>query len=150
MKQIIFITCLICLVICVLTETHIHALNVEQRSAVSCEDMEVYDNGQWRDNAIEGLSECVDLDLRSTKGINAYYARCCYVRFQVDGDMHHGCIGLTQDQFSDTTETIDKMEKGDTSIWSVPSTNLKIYQLDCSSSYLKFISLAIVLIGLLA
>ena len=63
--------------------------------------------------------------------------------------MHQGCVGLTQEQFSDTTETIYKMENGDRLIWTSTAKNSKIYQLDCNASYLKFISLAVALIGLL-
>ena len=154
MKQIIFGLCLIYLASCSLT-SHEKKLgpahNIEDRGedVPSCEERYAYKgDGEWLDSEIIGLSDCVDLHLYS-QNKSRYYDKCCYVRFQLDGDMHHGCIGLTQEQLIDTTETIRRMEEGDRTIWSSAATNSKIYQLDCGATYLKFISLAVVLISLL-
>ena len=64
--------------------------------------------------------------------------------------MHSGCVGLSQFHYSDITETKHKMEQGDRNIWTRRALNSKIYQLDCDSSYLNYISMAVILLfGLL-
>ena len=151
MKQIIFAICFIYFVACYTTEEELKlgpAHNVGDRGSYSCEDFYVYQGGEWNDDKALGVSDCVDLNLYSVNK-SKYYDKCCYVRFQLNGQMHQGCVGLNQEQFSDTTETIYKMENGDRLIWTSAARNSKIYQLDCNASYLKFISLAVALIGLL-
>ena len=125
------------------------AHNIEDRGDVpSCSDKYVWQNNGWLDdngsNEIPGgASDCVDLHLWNGK---KYYDRCCYVRFLIDGKMHAGCVGLVQEYVNDSTETIRRMEKGDKAIWTTAAANSKIYQLDCSSKYLKYISFASILI----
>ena len=153
MKQIIFGLCLIYFVACAETEHEKKlgpAHNIEDRGVgvATCEEMYALQGDKWLDDGIAGVSDCVDLHLYS-QNKTKYYDKCCYVRFQLNGEMHQGCIGLTQEHLIDTTETIRRMEEGDRTIWTLAAANSKIYQLDCGSSYLKFISLAFVLISLL-
>ena len=53
-------------------------------------------------------------------------------------------IYLTQEKLIDITETIRKMEDGDRDIWTREGANSRIYQIDCSSSYVKYMSFAII------
>ena len=110
--------------------------------------------GNWIDNDSsydglipQGVSDCVDT-LMWDKYEGRYYDRCCYVRFQLDGIMHGGCIALTEEQFSDISESIRKMENGDKKYWVTQAAGSKIYQLDCNSSYLKILSLASIILAL--
>ena len=129
--------------------------NLEERiSEQSCTDLYVNQNGIWLDEIDyisggtlpAGVSDCVDLQLWNQKS-QKYFDKCCYVRFQVDGKMHAGCVGLSQFHYSDITKTKKKMEQGDKSIWTRRALNSKIYQLDCSSNYISVA--AILLLGLL-
>ena len=140
MKQIIFALAFIYCVIC-----DGPAYNVPDRAEGHCSLPFMYAEYAEYDGSLS-VSSCVDRELYN---FETYYDKCCYVRFQLNGQMHQGCVGLTQEQFSDTTETIYKMENGDRLIWTSAARNSKIYQLDCNASYLKFISLAVALIGLL-
>ena len=127
------------------------ALNAENRGGMqSCSELYV-GNGtgdNWLDdenqgNLPGGVSDCVDLYLwNSEKG--KYFDKCCYIRFQKEGRMHAGCVGLSQENYNDIAETIRRMEQGDKSIWTRRGSNSKIYQLDCGSSYFKYITLAAV------
>jgi hypothetical protein len=102
----------------------------------------------WRDDEnINGVSDCVDSQLWSTAK-NKYFDRCCYIRFLLDGNMHSGCIGLSEENYLDTTETIRRMEKGDRDIWTRYGANSKVYQLDCFSSYIKGLTATILLFAL--
>ena len=104
-------------------------------------------NDSWADT-VNGVSDCVDHLLYDTeRGI--YYDHCCYIRYQKDGDMHSDCIGLTEENFLDTTITMKRLEKGDRSLsryFASRTINSKIYQLDCFSSYLKSMSFASILL----
>ena len=147
MKQIILLFSILFFVTCVDEDKLGPAKNLEERiSECSCSDLYVSQNGQWLDemDSIQcngdvlpaGVSDCVDLQLWSQKS-KKYYDKCCYVRFQKDGKMHAGCVGLSQFHYSDITETIKKMEKGDIHVWTRNAINSKIYQLDCSSNYIS-------------
>ena len=111
------------------------------------------DYEQWYDDLDtttfipQGASDCVDT-LMWDKYENRYYDRCCFVRFQIEGVMHAGCIALTEEQFSDISESIRKMENGDKRYWVSNAAGSKIYQLDCNSSYLKILSLASIILAL--
>ena len=110
-------------------------------------------SSDWLDNdsnrAIpSGVSDCVD-SLLWDSDKNKYYDRCCYVRLQLNGVMHGGCIGLSEEQYLDITETIRRMENGDKKIWTTEATGAKVYQLDCSSSYLRLLSVATLLLALI-
>ena len=112
------------------------------------------DYEQWYDDLDtttfipQGASDCVDT-LMWDKYENRYYDRCCFVRFQHNGVMHAGCIALTEEQFSDISESIRKMENGDKKYWVAEAANSKIYQLDCNSSYLKLLSFASIILSLI-
>ena len=95
----------------------------------------------------QGVSDCVDT-LLWDRYEGRYYDRCCYVRFQYQGYMHGACMSLTEEQFSDISESIRKMEEGNKRFWLAPA-GTKIYQLDCNSSYLKLLSLATILLALI-
>ena len=104
-------------------------------------------NDSWADT-VNGVSDCVDHLLYDTeRGI--YYDHCCYIRYQKDGDMHSDCIGLTEENFLDTTITMKRLEKGDRSLsgdFALKTAGSKIYQIDCFSSYLKSLSFASILL----
>ena len=95
-----------------------------------------------------GVSDCIDT-LLWDKYKNRYYDRCCYVRFLVEGSMHQGCIGLTEAQYLDITESIRLMEQGDKAFWVSKAKGSKIYQLDCASTYIKALSFVFALIALI-
>jgi hypothetical protein len=95
-----------------------------------------------------GVSDCVDLLLWDNEQ-EKYFDRCCYVRFQYQGNMHAGCIPLMEEDYLDTTITIRRMEDGDkrfTPYWPTYLANSKIYQLDCISSNLKALSFTSILL----
>ena len=155
MKQIFVILSILYLISCQ-NEEEIEkkmgpALNAENRGTMqSCDDLYVGngDGDLWLDDGEPdflpgGVSDCVDLYLWSRKK-GKYYDKCCYMRFQKSGKMHAGCIGLSQENYNDIAETIRKMEQGDKTIWTTRGINSKIYQLDCGSSYFKYITLAAV------
>ena len=145
MKQIILLFSILFFVTCIDDDLLGPAQNLEERiSEYSCSDYYVSQNNQWLDNLQTlkgntlpaGVSDCVDLQLWS-KQSQKYYDKCCYVRFQINGQMHSGCVGLSQFHYNDITQTMKKMEQGDRTIWTRRGLNSKIYQLDCDSSYLK-------------
>ena len=159
MKQIFLLLSIAYFVACSLNTEHEERLgpaqNIEDRgeNTLSCSDLYVINSRdqEWLDDSSnstfvpQGVSDCVDLHLWSARK-NKYFDKCCYVRFQIDGVMHAGCVGLTQEHLIDSTETIRKMENGDRDIWTRVADGAKIYQLECSSSYLKYFSLAILLL----
>ena len=111
------------------------------------------EKGKWLDEIEDrsipsGVSDCVD-SLLWDSDKNKYYDRCCYVRLQLNGVMHGGCIGLSEEQYLDITETIIRMENGDKKIWTSEAKGAKVYQLDCSSSYLRLLSVATLLLALI-
>ena len=126
------------------------AYNAKNWGVVSCSDRYVLKHDDWLDTNSSvlipaGVSDCVDLQLWAPAK-NMYYDHCCYVRFQKEGVMHAGCVGLSEEHYLDTTTTMKRMEKGDRTIWTRLGDNSKIYQLDCFSSYLKSFSIASILL----
>ena len=127
------------------------AYNIKNKEAeLSCEERYVRNDTEWieesgADFVPLGISDCVDLQLYS-KTKKKYYDHCCYVRFQLDGEMHAGCVGLSEENFLDIAATMTRMENGDREIWTRVGTGSKIYQLDCISSYLKNLSIASILL----
>ena len=91
-------------------------------------------------DAESGVSGCVDSLLWNGK---RYYDRCCYMRYQFNGKMDKGCTLLTEEQYLDIAETIRIKEE------QYENNQMKIYQLDCTSSYLKIVSIASALLALL-
>ena len=127
------------------------AYNAKNGGTVSCGDRNVLMNDTWLDDENDGadvpggVSDCVDLQLWEPSK-NMYYDHCCYVRFQQEGKMHAGCIGLSEEHYLDISTTMKRMEKGDRALWTSNGANSKIYQLDCFSSYLKSFSIASILL----
>ena len=159
MKKIFAILSILYLISCQMTDEYEQmleermgpALNAENRGEMkSCSELYV-GNGtgdNWLDdenhgNLPGGVSDCVDLYLWNSEK-RKYFDKCCYIRFQKEGRMHAGCVGLSQENYNDIAETIRRMEQGDKSIWTRRGSNSKIYQLDCGSSYFKYITLAAV------
>ena len=107
-----------------------------------------------------GVSDCVD-SLLWISELDRYADRCCYMRYQKNGEMFARCVALTEVQYMDISETIQRFEKGESltkKYFSKDSVadglesefeNSKIYQLDCASSYLKVLSIASALFALL-
>lgn len=153
MKKLLFITLIYFVVSATADEEKLGpAYNYKnQGSTASCSDFYPFQGNSFSDDLYEGssvpagVSDCVDLLLYDTTN-KKYYDHCCYVRFQSQGDMHAGCVGLSEENYLDTTVTIDRMENGDRVIWSSLGANSKIYQLDCISSYLKALSFASILL----
>jgi len=127
------------------------AYNAKNGGYISCIDRNVLNGTDWLDDSPDaafvpsGVSDCVDLQLWDPYK-EIYYDHCCYIRFQQDGKMHAGCIGLSEENYLDTTVTIDRLEKGDRALWTTSLANSKIYQLDCYSSNLKSLSIASILL----
>lgn len=160
MKKIFAILSILYLISCATTDEYEQmieermgpALNAENRGGEmkSCNELYV-GNGtgdNWLDdenpgNLPGGVSDCVDLYLWNSAK-EKYFDKCCYIRFQKEGRMHAGCVGLSQENYNDIAETIRRMEQGDKTIWTRRGSNSKIYQLDCGSSYFKYITLAAV------
>ena len=134
------------------------AYNVKQAQTNSyCVDYFPYDDDYetWYDDVVTdqneipySASECVDT-LPWDYWEQRYYDRCCYVRLQIDGKMHGGCLALTEEQYLDIAETIRRLEDGDPMIISRATKNSKVYQLDCKSNYLKALTIASILLSLI-
>ena len=118
MKQIILIFALIYSVVSL---EYGRAMNMITREGGSCVD-------ESKDND-SGVSGCVDHDLFAGTSNARYYDRCCYVRYMSGGQMYGTCWGITREEYMDIVQTIDHIEKG---------SNMKIYELNCKSSYLQF------------
>ena len=157
MKSILFI-CLICFALSVSDDDKGPAVNPKHpESEYFCSDYSVYQwnsdgEAYWYDDEndgseITGVSDCADA-LLWDKRTNKYFDRCCYVRFQLEGEMHGGCIGLSEENYLDISETIRRMENGDKTIWTTKGANSKIYQIDCSASYLSLLTIASILLAL--
>ena len=114
---------------------------------------ELLDTPYWLDNESNenipmGVSDCVDALLWDPYK-DRYNDRCCYIRLRVNGEMHAGCIGLTEEQFMDTSETMRRIEAGDKNLWTSATKDAKVYQLDCASTYIKILSFASFLVAFL-
>ena len=147
MKQILLVLALIYFASC--QDKDGPANNIEYRDYATCEEKYVHNStGEWLDDNDMSVSDCVDLQLYS-KNKERYFDKCCFVRFQKEGVMHSGCVGLFRDQIIDITETIKRMENGDKNIWTSEGVNSKIYDLDCKASYIQIFAIAFALFGLL-
>ena len=99
----------------------------------------------------ESLSECVD---RRLNVLNNYFDRCCYVRYQYDGKMNSTCFPLKEEDYLDITESIREFEENFKSLYAEEDVDIegkqcKVYQFDCSSSNIKFLFIASLLLALL-
>jgi len=150
MKQIFLVLALIYFASCEDRDGPAHNVEIRPSDYGTCEDYYVYNssNSDWLDDPDMSVSDCVDLRLYSIKN-KKYFDKCCFVRFQQNGAMHSGCVGLFRDQIIDITETIKRMENGDKNIWTSAGANSKIYDLDCKASYIHIFAIAFALFGLL-
>ena len=62
--------------------------------------------------------------------------------------MYSGCFSLTEEQYMDIFEAMKGIEDGKRAYWLAPA-GAKVYQLDCSSSYIKILSFTMVLLALI-
>ena len=115
-----------------------------------CTTYSIYDTSTntWRDDDSTlgtafptGASECVDTLLWYSDK-NRYYDRCCYIRLQINGEMHGGCTLLTEEQYLDISDTMRRIEEGDPLLIAKATANSKVYQLDCNSYFIKVFSIA--------
>ena len=90
-------------------------------------------------------SNCIDRNLHwpgyTTNRGNEYFDHCCYMRYQDQGNLVDGCVGLKELEYLDIKETINKFEQEE---------DLKIFEINCSSSF-TYLSVAVIisLLGLL-
>ncbi len=95
------------------------------------------------------VSDCVDSQLYID---DKYYDRCCFIRAQYEGEIRQFCYYLTEEQYLDITETINSIEDNIYKRYiksEGEGKRVKIYQLDCAASYIKFLSIASILLALL-
>ena len=102
-------------------------------------------------NSTNSLSECVDLKLNVA---DRYYDRCCYVRYQYGGEMGTMCFPLKEEYYLDITGTITRFEEEYKEIFATEDLDkegkqCKVYQFDCSASYIKYLFIAGLLLALL-
>ena len=81
-------------------------------------------------------SDCVDLGL-AQKNSDRYYDKCCFLRYRRNGIMNLQCLGITRHGFIDVPELIERIEE--------VFPNMKVYELNCNSSYLKIFALVFAL-----
>ena len=103
--------------------------NVKQRIYKAC-----------REPIEEPSAECVERDLKMINSDN-YFDKCCYVRYRKAGKMRSECLGIFREDFMDIPEFIDGLEA------DLPE--IKIYEFNCNSSYLKIFVLVFALFNLL-
>ena len=118
------------------------------RPGIPCESREI---------EAESLSDCVDRYLYDSEK-KKYFDRCCFVRGQFYGRQEKVCAALTEEEYLDIVETKKKKEKeADDALKDIlasieKSTEgyyTKLYQLDCSSSFIKFFSIATIFLALI-
>ena len=90
-------------------------------------------------------SYCIDKNLHWPDGIydeltsinkgNEYYDHCCYVRYQSQGTIYHGCKGVKELDYLDIKETAYKYEQ---------QYNIKVLEISCNSSY-TYLSVAVII-----
>ena len=95
----------------------------------------------------ESTSDCVDLKLSGYTD-----EKCCYIRYQVEGGEAKGCVALTSRDYLDIVEFKRKFEDDyyeahykDVS----EGKRIKVYEINCSASYIKFLTFASILFSLL-
>ncbi len=145
MKQIILIFALIYSVF-----SSERALNMVIREGDSCHQSGDLDNDS-------GVSGCVDRDLYDNSSYFRYYDRCCYMRYMEQGQMKGTCFGIRREEYMDIVDAIHNIEREGVhhlrwagieprrnGIRFAPgdlhdhSAGIKIYELNCKSSYLQF------------
>ena len=95
----------------------------------------------------ESTSDCVDLKLSGYTD-----EKCCYIRYQVEGGEAKGCVALTSRDYLDIVEFKRNYEKKyyEANYKDVSEgKRIKVYEINCSSSYIKFLTFACILFALL-
>ena len=106
------------------------------------------DHKEERETIPQSVADCVD-SLLYDPFKKKYFDRCCYIRLQKEGKTHTGCILLMEENYLDTTETMRRINNGDKRLWTSDTKNTKVFAIDCSSSYIKFLSVATILLALI-
>ena len=120
------------------------AFYTQQNDGTSCSDDGIFIGANMAEGGGQSInddelskSDCLDKDLWDSNLRGApYYDHCCYIRVQKEGSFYHGCIGLKEAEYLDIKETIDQIEKGRQRKYMMME-NSKVYELLCSSSYIK-------------
>ena len=124
MKKLIFGLAFIYCILC-------RAYNVEERDTVKCEG-----------GNPAGASDCVDRNLNAGDDKKSiYYDKCCFFRYREKGEMQSKCKGVDRQEFMDIPEYIERLEK--------LNPDMKVYELNCNSSYLKLFAFGFTLFNLL-
>ena len=92
------------------------------------------------------LSDCDDSKLHSRMN------RCCFLRYQEEGVEYKNCTALTEEQYLDIVETKRQIEDEHFNTYYKGKTEgkrIKVYQLECSGSSIKFLTFASILLALL-
>ena len=91
-------------------------------------------------------SDCVDLKLSGYTD-----EKCCYIRYQVEGAEEKRCIALTSEDYLDIVEFKrnyeDKYYENNYKYVS-EGQRIKVYEINCSSSYIKFLTFTSILFSL--
>ena len=93
------------------------------------------------------LSDCVDSKLPSYKT-----DRCCFIRYQEDGVEQKNCTALSEEAYLDIVEYIRNYENKhykENYEGITEGKKIKVYQVDCSASSIKFLTFASILLALL-
>ena len=95
----------------------------------------------------ESASDCVDLKLSGYTD-----EKCCYIRYQKEGAEQKGCIALTSEDYLDIVEFKrnyeDKYYEANYKYVS-EGKRIKVYEINCSSSYIKLLTFTSILFALL-
>ena len=95
----------------------------------------------------ESTSDCVDLKLSGYTD-----EKCCYIRYQKEGGETKKCVALTSEEYLDIVEFKRKFEDDnyETHYKDVSEgKRIKVYEINCSSSYIKLLTFASILFALL-
>ena len=95
----------------------------------------------------DSTSDCVDLKLSGY-----LHEKCCLIRYQKEGGEVKECIPLTAEEYLDIVEYKRKYEDKDYVVnykYVSEGQRIKVYEINCSSSYIKFLTFASILFALL-
>ena len=95
----------------------------------------------------ESTSDCVDLKLSGYTD-----EKCCYIRYQKEGGETKKCVALTSEAYLDIVEFKRKFEDDyyeDNYKYVSEGNRIKVYEINCSASYIKFLTFACILFALL-
>ena len=91
-------------------------------------------------------SDCVDLKLSGYLD-----EKCCYIRYQKEGGEVNECIPLTAEEYLDIVEYKRDFEKKyyeNNYKYLSEGQRIKVYEINCSSSYIKFLTFTSILFSL--